>query len=174
MSIIIILFVLPYQFWIIAEIAGNIDPPFSWSRVHNSGDWNTMIRVPTNGVVRFDRWGEIAFGYILFLLFGTGTDAHNSYKRMFTSIGLGKVFPNLYIMSESGGGGSAATPSSMSFIKGWTSKAKGVFTSKTGDVFNESMASTRSMSLGPAPAPAHTNESIPPPRALMSTTTPLL
>ncbi|KAF1957520.1 STE3-domain-containing protein [Byssothecium circinans] len=167
MSVIFILCILPYQIFILYELAKTIEQDFEWSRVHGS-DWNSVIKVPTAGSVRFDRWVEVVFGYILFMLFGTGTDAHNSYKRMLTSIGLGKFFPSLYIMRESG----ASTPASMSFIKGWTHKAKSLFSK--GDTVDESFIDgTRSAASGtysPTTArsmslrPTHTNDPILPER----------
>ncbi|KAF2639015.1 STE3-domain-containing protein [Massarina eburnea CBS 473.64] len=161
MSVIFVSVVTPYQIFLLVQLASTVTLKFQWSRVHGA-DWNSVIMVPTAGAVRYDRWGEIAFGYVLFVLFGTGTDANNSYKRMFTSIGLGRIFPSLYIMDEGGSSMSA----SMSFIKGWTSKAKGLFSKgyATDDTFTssamDSPTTTRSMSLQPTP----TNEPILPQR----------
>jgi len=47
-------------------------------------------------------------GYVTFLLFSTSTDAHNTYKKMMLAISLGKLFPSLYVMRETG----SSTPSS--------------------------------------------------------------
>lgn len=117
MALYVSIILVPYSFFILYQLANTIVDEYSWSRVHGP-DWNLVIKVPANGVVRWDRWGEVAAGYIAFILFGTGTDAHNTYKGILTSFGFGKLFPNLYIMSESSG---FQTPDSVTFVKRWTS-----------------------------------------------------
>jgi pheromone a factor receptor len=83
------------------------------------------------GVVPVDKWGQVATGYVVFFVFGTGSDAYNTYKKMLLAMGLGRFFPSLYIMRESG----ASTPSSFINARTWTSsissKAKGMFWSRT-------------------------------------------
>jgi pheromone a factor receptor len=87
-----------------------------------------IFTFPSGGEIHIDKWGQIAMGYITFLLFGTGTDAHNTYKKMLLAIGLGKIFPSLYVMHESG----SSTPSSFISVRTWTwscvSKAKSYIT----------------------------------------------
>lgn len=86
-----------------------------------------IFTFPSGGEVHIDKWGQIAMGYVTFLLFGTGTDAHNTYKKMLLAIGLGRIFPSLYVMRESG----SSTPSSFISARTWTSscvsKAKSYF-----------------------------------------------
>ncbi|KAL1608368.1 hypothetical protein SLS60_003309 [Paraconiothyrium brasiliense] len=133
MALYVSIILVPYSFFILYQLADTIVDEYSWARVHGP-DWNSVIKVPANGVARWDRWGEVAAGYITFLLFGTGTDAHNTYKGLLTSIGFGKIFPSLYIISESSG---IQTPTSVTFVKRWTSnwssKAKSLL-SKNGSV----------------------------------------
>lgn len=76
-----------------------------------------IFTFPSGGEVHIDKWGQVAMGYVTFLLFGTGTDAHNTYKKMLLAIGLGKIFPNLYVMRES----DSSTPSSFISARTWTS-----------------------------------------------------
>jgi pheromone a factor receptor len=137
MALYVSIILLPYSFFILYQLADTIVDEYSWSRVHGP-DWNSIVKVPANGVVRWDRWGEVAAGYIAFMLFGTGTDANNTYKGLLTSFGFGKIFPSLYIMSNSSG---VQTPSSVTFVKRWTSswssKAKS-FISKNGSIFEPS------------------------------------
>lgn len=87
----------------------------------------TIFTFPSGGQIHIDKWGQIAMGYVTFLLFGTGTDAYNTYKTMLLAIGLGKVFPSLYVMRESG----SSTPGSFVSARTWTSscfsKAKSYF-----------------------------------------------
>jgi pheromone a factor receptor len=104
--------------------------PYNWNEVHGP-KFNTVIRVPSYGRVHIDKWGQVITGFVVFLIFGTGTDAHNTYKKMLLAIGLGKIFPSLYLMRESGGG----TPSSFITARSWTascaSKAKSIFSSRS-------------------------------------------
>jgi len=141
MAITIIVLLIPYSFFIIYQLSTAIVDEYSWNRVHGP-DWGTVVMLPADGNVRFDRWGEVGAGYLGFVLFGTGTDANNTYKRLLCSIGLGKIFPNLYIMHES----RVSSPSDVTFGKRWTSswsgKAKSLFsmngsvteTTRTGSV----------------------------------------
>ena len=128
MSLILIVGVLPYNIFIICQLSSLVSIDYKWTRIHGP-DWNSVVKVPSYGQLRYDRWSTIAFGYILFFLFGTGTDAHNSYKRMLVSVGLGKIFPRLNVASETTT--TSATPSTISFVRGWTNsmsaKAKGMF-----------------------------------------------
>lgn len=124
--------------------------PYDWDEVHGP-KFNTVIRVPTHGQVHLDKWGQVMTGFVIFLIFGTGSDAHNTYKKIFLAIGLGKVFPSLYLMHESGGG----TPSSFISARGWTAscaiKAKSIFSpryqSSTNFDTNVSMGSMRNNSV---------------------------
>lgn len=88
---------------------------------------SVILKFKSHGAVHIDKWGQIGLGYVAFLLFGTGTDAHNTYKKMLLAVGLGKIFPSLYVMRESG----ASTPSSFVSARTWTSsyvsKAKSYF-----------------------------------------------
>ena len=94
-----------------------------WNSIKNHR-LDVILKFQSNGVVHLDKWGQIAMGFVTFLLFGTGTDAHNTYKKMLLFFGLGKIFPSLYIMRESG----SSTPSSFIAARLWTescvSKAK--------------------------------------------------
>lgn len=144
-SVIVIVIYLPYNFFLIYKSASEIYEVFDWNVVHGP-KWNTAIKVPANGVVRFDKWAQVASGYLVFIIFGTGTDAQNTYKRMLCILGLGKIFPSLYVMRESG----ISTPSSVTFAKGWattfSSKAKSLF-SKNGSVTETLPSSTRNSSV---------------------------
>lgn len=126
MSIILILIYLPYSLWILYYLANSIDSTYDWDVVHGS-TWGIIIKLPSNGAVRTYVWPQIATGYLFFLLFGTGTDAYNTYKRMLCAVGLGRIFPSLLVPSES----STSTPSSVTFAKEFASscatKAKGFF-----------------------------------------------
>lgn len=100
-----------------------------------------IFTFPSGGEIHIDKWGQIAMGYVTFLLFGIGTDAHNTYKKMLLVIGLGKIFPSLHVMRESG----SNTPSSFIAARTWTSscvgKAKSYF-SKSGSPLSSFGGST--------------------------------
>jgi pheromone a factor receptor len=158
MACILIVFYLPWVFYNMYTLIAQIVDTYSWSRVHGP-DWNSVVKVPGNGVVRTDKWSVIATGYVAFFVFGTGSDANNTYKRMLCAIGLGKVFPSLYNMSKSG----PSTPSSNSFTKGWCSsmstKARSLF-SKADSATETSRTATDSRNSSIAfmstPTTAHT------------------
>ncbi|KAJ5573497.1 uncharacterized protein N7459_007924 [Penicillium hispanicum] len=67
---------------------------YSWSRLHGPS-WNQIIKVPTYGVVFFDRWTPIAMGCIIFIFCGFGRDATRSYRMVLCYLGLGYCFPSL-------------------------------------------------------------------------------
>jgi pheromone a factor receptor len=142
MALVTSVILLPYSFFVLYQLAINIVDDYSWSKVHGH-QWNSVVKVPSYGAARWDRWGEVATGYVMFLCFGTGSDANNTYKHMLTSIGLGKFFPSLYIMSESR---NARSPSNVTFGRRLTSsfstKAKSLFSkndSISGPSHNESI-----------------------------------
>jgi len=51
--------------------------------------------MPSLGVVRWDKWMQIVGGFVVFLLFGLGTDAVKMYKGWLVNIGLSGLFPGL-------------------------------------------------------------------------------
>lgn len=164
MALVTSVVLLPYSFFVLYQLSTTIVEDYSWSKVHGD-DWNSVVKVPAYGAARWDRWGEVATGYVMFLCFGTGADANNTYKRIFTSIGLGKLFPSLYNISESSGG---QTPSSVTFGKRWTSsistKAKSLLSSDrsiTGPSHNDSYIAS---AIRPGSASASVTEPILPPR----------
>ena len=67
---------------------------YSWSRIHVSS-WNEIIKVPTYGMVFFDRWTPIAMGLIIFIFSGFGRDATRGYRIVLYHLGLGYCFPSL-------------------------------------------------------------------------------
>jgi pheromone a factor receptor len=130
MSAIIIVIMLPYSFWILWLFASELTEKYTWSSVHGA-DWNSVVKMPAYGQVRLDKWGQVATGYCAFFVFGTGSDANNTYKKMLCAIGLGYIFPSLNRRSESG----SSTPSSFVAARGWlstcSSKAKDFFSRST-------------------------------------------
>jgi pheromone a factor receptor len=104
--------------------------------VHDPTRFNTILRIPMHGKVQLMSWMQIATGYVFFILFGTGADAHNLYKRMLASMGLGRIWPSLREEIRSGSG--IRTPNSFITARKWSSsvgsRAKSMlWSSKTTD-----------------------------------------
>ncbi|CAO2649607.1 Nn.00g069920.m01.CDS01 [Neocucurbitaria sp. VM-36] len=142
--IFVILLYLPYSFWLLVSLSSAIKDPYNWNEVHGP-NFNTIMRIPAFGQVPIEKWVQVATGYAIFFVFGTGTDSHNLYKKMLLALGLGKIFPSLYIISESG----STTPSNFINARAWGSqlstRAKSMFWSKahgtnisTTDTYNNS------------------------------------
>jgi pheromone a factor receptor len=144
MAMLVLIVLIPYSLWILWLFASQLTEEFSWGYVHGPF-WNTAIYSPVNGQVRVDKWGQVAGGYVAFFIFGTGTDAEETYKRMLCTIGLGKVFPSLNRGSKS----STSTPASFTYARGlcstYASRAKSFF-SKSGSV-TETLPSTTHQSV---------------------------
>jgi pheromone a factor receptor len=132
--IIILAAYVPYTFWILAVVWRPLLGSYSWHRVHDPATFNSIIKQPSHGSVSIFKWGQVASGYVLFFVFGTGTDAYNTYKKMLIAMGLGRLFPNLYVLRESG----VSTPNSFLNARSWTGslsgKAKGMFWSRSSSV----------------------------------------
>jgi pheromone a factor receptor len=67
---------------------------FSWHQVLGP-HWNIILRVPTGGVLKPDRWIPIAASILLFVFFGLGHDAVEMYWSCLLKIGLGRIYPSL-------------------------------------------------------------------------------
>lgn len=105
----------PFYYFCVTMKTYKIDEAW-WNSIKDHR-YDVILKFQSNGMVHLDKWGQIAMGFVTFLLFGTGTDAHNTYKKMLLFFGLGKLFSSLYIMRESG----SSTPSSFIAARLWTS-----------------------------------------------------
>lgn len=135
--LIIVAVYIPYTTWLLVVLwraSTNATDTYSWSRIHDPTRFNTIVKVPANGQVTIDKWGQVVTGYVLFFVFGTGSDAENTYKSALLAIGLGRFFPCLYARRESG----ASTPRSFIVARSWgstlSSRAKSMWWSKTDSV----------------------------------------
>lgn len=139
--ILVILVYLPYTLWVLFSLCSAIKDPYDWDVVHGP-NFNTIMKIPVFGQVSVEKWIQVATGYVIFFVFGTGTDSHNLYKRMLLALGLGRIFPSLYIVRESG----SATPSSFVTARTWrshlSSRAKSMFWSKAAGSKNDSVTNT--------------------------------
>jgi pheromone a factor receptor len=141
----------PYTLWLVVVLCRSINDTYSWSRVHDPAIFHAILKVPSFGTVSVDKWVQVATGYVLFFVFGTGSDAYNTYKKMLLAVGLGRIFPGLYVMRESG----AITPNSFINARTWTkslsSKAKSMFWSRSDsvtDTFGGGSTRCNSVALG--------------------------
>lgn len=141
--VVVVYSVYSFYYFCNAMVAYKIDQGW-WSSIKDHR-LDVILKFRSNGAVHIDKWGQIGLGYVAFILFGTGTDAHNTYKKMLLAVGLGKVFPSLYVMRES----SNSTPRSFVSARTWTtscvSKAKSYF-SKGGSRMSSFGGSTFSKS----------------------------
>lgn len=115
--------------------------------MHNPADFNNILRVPMFGAVNVDRWGEIATGYVLFFVFGTGADAWNSYRAMAVKCGLGRWFPRLLLSTGREGSGAQTPTSFATWRNSVTSRAKSVFVSRSESVATSIGGTTRNNSV---------------------------
>ncbi|KAL5337146.1 pheromone A receptor-domain-containing protein [Aspergillus crustosus] len=67
---------------------------YSWSFLHGT-TWGVITKIPTNGVVYFDRWVPIAGGFVGFFFFGCGKDATRMYRSVLQRAGLGSFFGSI-------------------------------------------------------------------------------
>ncbi|GIJ85713.1 hypothetical protein Asppvi_004575 [Aspergillus pseudoviridinutans] len=75
--------------------------PYSWSRLHGPhSPWSTILKIPTQGQVFFDRWIPIAAAYVLFIFFGCCKDALRLYQSALCPLGLGKCLSGLRTLSQ--------------------------------------------------------------------------
>ncbi|KAJ5222001.1 uncharacterized protein N7469_010888 [Penicillium citrinum] len=88
--------ILPLEFYTFYYSLENSLPwhAYSWSRIHGPS-WNTVIKVPVQGVVFVDRWAPIAAGFVIFGFFGFGRDATKIYCTILWCLGLGRCFPGV-------------------------------------------------------------------------------
>ncbi|CAG5188786.1 uncharacterized protein ALTATR162_LOCUS12032 [Alternaria atra] len=147
LSLVVVLVYLSYSIYLLVGISKFITTPYSWSEVHDPNRFNNIIKVPVNGVVSFEKWVQVATGYITFCLLGTGVDANAHYRRMLVSTGAGKVWPSLYATSDGGSRAPKSFPAARAWTASVSSKAKSMLwstesgstsTGSTSDTFTDS------------------------------------
>jgi pheromone a factor receptor len=52
--------------------------------------------------VLYDRWANLACGFLVFLFFGLGRDAKNMYREWLVKMGLARLFPVLVVVDGRG------------------------------------------------------------------------
>ncbi|KAL2835505.1 pheromone A receptor-domain-containing protein [Aspergillus pseudoustus] len=74
---------------------------YSWAAIHGSS-WSVIGKIPTDGKVYFDRWVPVASGFMFFIFFGCGRDAHRMYLSLLSHVGLDGYFSPVLSTSSSG------------------------------------------------------------------------
>ena len=129
LSTTLIVILLPVAVYVFTRNLGYPRHPFSWSAVHGP-EWSTLVvRIPTQGVVNFDRWLSVGIGYAVFLLFGFGKDTTMMYRSWLLSLGLGTCFPKLNHphLNPSHRAGSTAKTANATKVGSMSSRAKLIF-----------------------------------------------
>ena len=119
--------------------------------VWNPESWQTIVYVPTFGMVFPDHWIRVGIAFPVFLCFAWGSDANSIYRSWLRILGLTKLFPSLAQSDRE----SITSPSGhkknrllSNFSKTTTafSKAKSLFSSrgKHSSTFNSNLSSRNS------------------------------
>ncbi|KAG8532206.1 uncharacterized protein KY384_003847 [Bacidia gigantensis] len=99
MSMSLIIVIVPTQIYNTYRFAIGIRLRYDWALVHSS-NWGDIILTPTGGSIIFDRWIQIAFGFVLFAFFGMGYDAQEMYRRRSSKYGSSSSSTTLSPASE--------------------------------------------------------------------------
>jgi pheromone a factor receptor len=88
LSVLMILIILPLQTFIFYDNVRNILPlhPYDWKVLR--AELGIIIKVQTNGNLKYDRWIPCALSGLIFAFFGLGQDAANMYRSFLNTIGL--------------------------------------------------------------------------------------
>ncbi|KEQ70962.1 STE3-domain-containing protein [Aureobasidium namibiae CBS 147.97] len=94
----LILGITPVQIYIIVTQYPRQSYPFNFRKLHDPATWNTSVVLPST--VLYDRWINLACGFLIFFFFGMGRDAKGMYKEWLVKMGLGRLFPVLSLDSH--------------------------------------------------------------------------
>jgi pheromone a factor receptor len=94
----LILGITPLQIWIVATHYPRQNYPFNFRQLHDPKTWNTSVVLPST--VLYDRWINLACGFLIFFFFGMGKDAKGMYREWLAKVGLGRLFPVLLMESH--------------------------------------------------------------------------
>lgn len=67
----------------------------AYTETHTPEAMSGVLYYPDLGPRTFDRWTNIVMTFFIFLFFGTGTHAMETYRSWLILIGLGKIWPSL-------------------------------------------------------------------------------
>lgn len=127
----------PVEIWIISSNLKNFSgKPYSWSAVHDSGAWAELVKVPSQGRVRFDRWIWVGVAAAVFVFLGYGKEALTMYRAALDGLGLGRISSSLR----------DAIPNHRTSFGSVSGKARSLFTWKSTNSTAESGTQTSSTS----------------------------
>jgi pheromone a factor receptor len=95
---ILILGITPVQIYIIVTQYPRQNYPFNFRELHDPKTWNTSVVLPST--VLYDRWINLACGFLIFFFFGMGRDAKGMYREWLVKVGMGRLFPVLLVDSR--------------------------------------------------------------------------
>ncbi|CAI4044440.1 hypothetical protein SKDZ_11G0400 [Saccharomyces kudriavzevii ZP591] len=87
---IIILVMFPFSIYTFAQDLQQVGGRYSFKDTHSSTIWNTIIKFDPGKPV-YNIWLYVLMSYLVFLIFGLGSDALDMYARFLRSIKLGVV-----------------------------------------------------------------------------------
>ncbi|KAF1983484.1 STE3-domain-containing protein [Aulographum hederae CBS 113979] len=134
-SLLIVLGFLPAS--IMAFIANVSEKHTAYSFDETHADFDQIVLVPSYGQVFWDKWVEIACGFLAFAFFGTGADALRMYSHWLGKTGIAKVLPTIEPRTrdqEQTSRIGSATWASLASVSG---KAKNVFGRKDSHIGTE-------------------------------------
>lgn len=121
-----LLAIIPIQSFIVYYNCKIVGPwhPFSWDATHGE-EFNNITKLPSHGVVFFDRWIPVVGNVLVFIFFGCGRDASKLYRAFLRWIGLGRCFSSL--AHPSAASSSASSNPAASIGDSFSSRAKLLF-----------------------------------------------
>lgn len=93
LALILLLVYLPVTIYTLYANSLGMDR-FVWSEAHGP-EWGQIPKVPTGGLVGFDRWIALGTGILIFLFFGLGKDAKEMYSGWAIKLGLRRLMTRL-------------------------------------------------------------------------------
>ncbi len=71
--------------------------PYSWDDVHSAQNWNPIIYYRTSDLplLQYNGWTSISMSATMFLYFGFGDDAIDTYRGWLVKLGFAKIWPSL-------------------------------------------------------------------------------
>lgn len=94
---VIILIMFPFSMYSFVSDLKNVSPMYrhySFKETHNSALWNVILHFDP-GQPLYSVWLYIVMSYLVFLIFGLGSDALNMYANFLRTIGLGVVIDSI-------------------------------------------------------------------------------
>lgn len=94
LALLLVIFFVPLEIYVLyLNLMSSPRQSYSWKRLHGPL-WNFILKVPTSGVVQFDRWIPVAMGILLFMFFGLGNDAVAMYRGWAQTFKIEKYLPH--------------------------------------------------------------------------------